>query len=72
MNTDDTKDSNEGISTEAKTVKNKQNNKTPKVLDMDGDTSDAETKSVIKSMWTLVKDIKKAVQTVTFAIGKKI
>ena len=70
MNTDDTKDSNEGISTEAKTVKKKQKNKTPKALEMDGDTCDAETKSEIKSMWTLIKDLKKAVETVTFAIAK--
>ena len=70
MHTDDTKDSNEGISTEAKTVKKKQKNKTPKALEMDGDTCDAETKSEIKSMWTLIKDLKKAVETVTFAVAK--
>ena len=70
MNTDDTKDLNEGISTEAKTVKKKQRNKTPKALEMDGDTCDAETKSEIKSMWTLIKDLKKAVETVTFAVAK--
>ena len=50
MNTDDMKDSNEGISTEVKTVKKTQKNKTPKALEMDGDTCDAETKSQIKSM----------------------
>ena len=70
MNTDDTKDLNEGISTEAKTVKKKQKNKTPKALEMDGDTCYAETKSEIKSMWTLIKDLKKAVETVTFAVAK--
>ena len=61
MHTDDMKDSNERISTEAKTVKKKQKNKTAKALEMDGDTCDAETKSEIKSMWTLIKDLKKAV-----------
>ena len=70
IHTDDTKDSNEGISTEAKTVKKRQKNKTPKALEMDGDTCDAETKSEIKSMWTLIKDLKKAVETVTFAVAK--
>ena len=72
MNTDDMKDSNEGISTEEKTVKNKEKNKTPKPLEMAGDTCDAEMKSEIKSMWTLIKDLKKAVETVTckFAVAK--
>ena len=70
MHTDYMKDSNEGISTEAKTVKKKQKNKTPKALEMDGDTCDAETESEIKSMWTLIKDLKKAVETVIFAVAK--
>ena len=48
MNTDYTKDSNEGILTEEKTVKNKQKNKTPKPMEMVGDTCDAEMKSEIK------------------------
>ena len=37
---------------------------------MSGDTCDAEMKSEIKSMWTLIKDLKKAVETVTFAMAK--
>ena len=59
MNTDDTKDSNEEISTQEKTVKKKQKNKTPKFPEMAGDTCDVEMKSEIKSM--LIKDLKKAV-----------
>ena len=70
MNTDDTKDSNEGISTEEKTVKKKQKNKTSKPLEMAGDTCDTEMKSEVQSMWTLIKELKKAVETVTFAIAK--
>ena len=66
MHTDDTKDSNEGLSTEEKTVKKKQKNKTLKPLELAGDTCGAEMKREIKSMWTLIKDLKKAVETVTF------
>ena len=72
MNTDDTKDSNKGISTEEKTVKKKQKNKTPKRPETAGDTCDAEMKSEIKLMWTLIKDLKKAVETVIFALAKTI
>ena len=50
MNTNDTKDSNEIISTEEKTVKKKQKNKTRKTLGLAGDTYDAEIKSEIKSI----------------------
>ena len=53
-----------------KQLKRNKKNKTPKALEMDGDTCDAETKSEIKSMWTLIKYLKKAVETVTFAVAK--
>ena len=76
MNTDDTKDSNEKISTEEKTVKKKQKNKTLKPPKMvrghENDTCDEEMKSEIKSMWTLIKDLMKAAETVTFAVAKTI
>ena len=39
-------------------------------LEVAGDTCDAEMKSEIKLMWTLIKDLKKAVETVTFAVAK--
>ena len=37
---------------------------------MAGDTCDAKMKSEIKSMWTLIKDLNKAVGTVTSAVAK--